>query len=541
MEKLKLEKNEISNQEEILLLDSLECPIDNMIPLYPKMCSKCHTLFCEDCIEEWKKKSNYCPMRCNPFNTIEIKNSIINQQINLIKVNCKFIDNGCTANILLKEIKIHEEHCNYRNIKCEKCSKDIIFIEKVDHLIIDCEKNKIECYICKKLIILNEIEKHIIKCQKDNFIDCDNCLNYHQRNKNCVAEIKKCSVCLIDLINDDFDTHKCIYAKDYIGLYTHYNKFLSSYEKTLNLHFKDYEYKMKDFIRNLKEKIDEIIDLIKDKQSFIESELMIEYKDIEKEKEIRKRKLINEIIKLDSEVFLIGKKITDLYENEENINLNIITLKDRFKVELSEKFDCQEKKNEFEKLLINNILLNKKNINPELDLGNNTIEEKKTKRKERKKNKILKKNCSNCHVTFNCTRICNKCKKIICNRCSKICSNDKNHNYENEKNDNNEKNENEIKQLFYCENCLKKCSICINLSCDKCIKKCYNIKCNTQICYFCYTQNKGQYLVKKPNDECKIIKCHKCNNLICIMSSVMFNRRRYCICCCRTLFNQEKK
>ena len=537
MEKLKIEKNEISNPEEILLLDSLECPIDNMIPLNPYMCTKCHTIFCKECIEEWKKKSNDCPMRCNPFNILEIKNSIINHQINLIKVNCKFIENGCNANILLKEIKIHEEHCNYRKIKCEKCSENIIFIEKVNHLIINCEKNKIECYICKQLVFLNEIEKHIIKCQKNNFIDCDNCLNFHQRNKNCVGEIKKCSNCLIDLINDDIN-HKCVYENDFIGLFRHYNKLISEYEKTLNINFRDYVNKMKVFIRNLKEKIDEIINLIKDKQSFIESELIIEYKDIENEKEIRKKKLINEIIKLDSEVFLIGKKLTELNENEENINLNIITFKDRFRLELSDKFDCQEKKNEFEKLLINHILLNKKNINPELDLGNNKIEDIKLKKKEKKKNEILKKTCSNCHVTFNCTRECNKCKKIICNRCSKLCSNDSNHNYENEKNEKNEKNE--IKQYFYCENCLIKCSICIKLSCDKCIKKCFNKKCYTQICYFCYTQNKGQSLQKNPDDECKIIKCHKCKNIICIMSSCLFRRRRYCVACYRTLDNLNK-
>ena len=530
MEKLKIEKNEISNPEEILLLDSLECPIDNMIPLNPNMCSKCHTIFCKDCIEEWKKKSNDCPMRCNNFNVLEIKNSIINQQLNLIKVNCKFIKNGCKANILLKEIKLHEEHCNYRKIKCDKCNENIIFIERVNHLIINCEKNKIECYICKKLFFLKEIEKHIIKCQKDNFIDCDNCLNFHQRNKNCIGEIQKCSNCLIDLINDDFDNHKCIFENDFVGLYSHYNKLISLYEKKLNFPFKDYAHKMKVFIRNLKDNIDEIINLTKDKQSFIESELIIEYKDIEKEKEIRKRKLMNEIIKLDSEVFLIGKKITDLSNNEENINSNILTFKDRFRIELSDKFDCQEKKNEFEKLLINSILLNKKNLNPELDLGNNKIEEKKTKRKERKKNEILSKICSNCHVTFNCTRICNKCKKILCNRCSKICSNDSNHNYENDKNENEQ-----IKQFFYCENCLNNCSICIKLSCDKCLKKCFNKKCNTQICYFCYSQNKGQCIAKNSDDECKIIKCYKCNNFICIMSSCLISRRRYCVGCYRTL------
>ena len=52
-------------------------------------------------------------MRCSPFNIIEMKNLIINQQLNLIKVNCKFMKNRYSSKILLKEIKIHENYCNY--------------------------------------------------------------------------------------------------------------------------------------------------------------------------------------------------------------------------------------------------------------------------------------------------------------------------------------------------------------------------------------------------------------------------------------------
>ncbi len=58
------------------------------------MCSKCHTIFCKEYKEKCKEKSNDCSMRCSPFNIIEMKNLIINQQLNLKKVNCKFMKNG---------------------------------------------------------------------------------------------------------------------------------------------------------------------------------------------------------------------------------------------------------------------------------------------------------------------------------------------------------------------------------------------------------------------------------------------------------------
>ena len=126
----KIEKNEISNQEEILFLDSLECQ-DNIIPLIPYKCSKSHTIFCKEYKEKWKEKSNDCPMRCSPFNIIEMKNLIINQQLKLIKGYCKFKKNSCSSKILLKEIKINENYCNYREINYDKCNERIIFLEKI--------------------------------------------------------------------------------------------------------------------------------------------------------------------------------------------------------------------------------------------------------------------------------------------------------------------------------------------------------------------------------------------------------------------------
>ena len=87
MEKiLKIEKNEVLNPEEILLIDKIECPIDSVIPLQPFMCSICHTIFCKSCIDKWKEKSDICPMRCKNYKLIKVQNSIINQQIDLIKV-----------------------------------------------------------------------------------------------------------------------------------------------------------------------------------------------------------------------------------------------------------------------------------------------------------------------------------------------------------------------------------------------------------------------------------------------------------------------
>ncbi len=83
--------------------------------------------------------------------------------------------------ILLKEIKILWGYCNYREINCDKCNDKIKFLEKINHLKLNCEKIKFYCFICEKLLFLNEM-------WKNNYIDYNECLNYHQRKEDCVGE-----------------------------------------------------------------------------------------------------------------------------------------------------------------------------------------------------------------------------------------------------------------------------------------------------------------------------------------------------------------
>ena len=45
------------------------------------------------------------------------------------------MSDDCPIELLMPELKIHEDECKYRKVKCPKCLKDISLISLLDHLI----------------------------------------------------------------------------------------------------------------------------------------------------------------------------------------------------------------------------------------------------------------------------------------------------------------------------------------------------------------------------------------------------------------------
>ena len=85
------------------------CSICNGIIIKPIQCLECENVFCQSCIDEWKKKTgeNSCPFRChNPTfkNSRTIKNILEN-----LKFKCK---NGCKTEISYIDLEEHyQEKC----------------------------------------------------------------------------------------------------------------------------------------------------------------------------------------------------------------------------------------------------------------------------------------------------------------------------------------------------------------------------------------------------------------------------------------------
>jgi len=212
---IKINSDDIANPDEIPLLSHLECTIDFKISLNPVLCSKCETIFCQSCIDDWRKKSNSCPMRCTPLEVYSPGDSIIRQQLKKIKLFCINKKLGCDEHILVADMKYHEKNCLYQPIKCEFCSKDKIpklFYTK--HLMEECQHNVVKCISCDEFYFPNKLTDHLKKCVVER-INCEFCNGFHTNvteKDKCIYSLMKCPKCkfpdlFVDLIKEK---HICL-------------------------------------------------------------------------------------------------------------------------------------------------------------------------------------------------------------------------------------------------------------------------------------------------------------------------------------------
>ena len=84
------------------LKESVICSICEGLMIIPMECSNCQNLYCQKCIEKWKKKGGNCPHHCinSTFKIIIEKKRMISK----IKFRCI---KGCGAEILFNNIENH--------------------------------------------------------------------------------------------------------------------------------------------------------------------------------------------------------------------------------------------------------------------------------------------------------------------------------------------------------------------------------------------------------------------------------------------------
>ena len=592
MEKiLKIEKNEVLNPEEILLIDKIECPIDSVIPLQPFMCSVCHTIFCKSCIDKWKEKSDICPMRCKNYKLIKVQNSIINQQIDLIKVKCKNEKNGCNSKILLKNKENHEKNCDYNLIQCFKCKENIPKYDIAIHFRSACLNNKISCYICNNKFNIGKIEEHLNECQKKNYKKCEICLNYHFFEEKCKFGIKNCEKCKIfDLVCEfDENNHKCINVNDQNELNEYFIDFSLRFEKLLEKKSKEMSNKIKDFNQIFEEKINEIKVIIDDKIMNIDNNISWEINDYENKKKLRQFEINLEIESIKNSI----KQIKNGIEKKNIEKEEIYDLIDYYKIKFEENLlnklsECQTKlqlqKNilfsfEYMKTLnnnnnnnfnINNIENNNNNLNDNLNnnininVNNNNnneinsninsmnIDENSNFPQEKKiydektseiqpllNEENLFQTELNSNIKFNyLIGQCSNClekndKNLKCSICEKLLCKKclKICDFINFNNFH-------LQTDVICKECLLNCDLCDSKICKKCKQNCFNEKCDTKLCINCFNINKGQKIKKNSFDDCHFFKCVNCGREnLCVMKTMEKNEKRICDEC----FKKEKK
>ena len=104
--------DELINEDQIvqkdlynILKDSITCPLCFGIYINPVMCMKCQNTYCKKCAEDWGKRDNKCPNRCENPNYQESigKNEILSK----LKFKCQ----NCDLEVDYNKALNHKDSC----------------------------------------------------------------------------------------------------------------------------------------------------------------------------------------------------------------------------------------------------------------------------------------------------------------------------------------------------------------------------------------------------------------------------------------------
>ena len=207
-----INRNRILNIEKITLIEELiKCTICNEILDKPYECENCGALFCEECINDWIKDKNTCPVDCGNFKLVKVKLNT-KKLLNLLELRChNYPDCSFTANYW--DIIEHEEKCSFQKIKCPNspCPFEGHFKMLKNHIQENCEYGFCECGFCKSLIQRNKFLEHLEKhnAEKSFFIfECAYCTS-NENLRRCLCKKIICERCLEAQKN--IDCIKCCY------------------------------------------------------------------------------------------------------------------------------------------------------------------------------------------------------------------------------------------------------------------------------------------------------------------------------------------
>jgi hypothetical protein len=267
----KISPDDIANKEELCLEGYLECPIDNMVSLNPLMCKKCETIFCPNCIEDWKKRSNVCPMRCNPIELIKTDKTIIRQQLNKIKLFCPFLNNGCLEKVMINELPRHERLCEYRTIECDKCREKVPNIAMIGHIFEQCNSRKIQCPQCDIFYSLKDLCIHFQQC---NTPICNFCFEAKTLNHNCQYELRECMICNLPELSGNLNNHRCADKNLNSSVWAYLKNLYTKIESNLNGRIMQRDLKYKEFTTKVNEISQDVIKRLAEKENALESKIL---------------------------------------------------------------------------------------------------------------------------------------------------------------------------------------------------------------------------------------------------------------------------
>ena len=106
----------VKNNIYLAFKDSVTCPLCSNILIEPIMCKNCQYVYCKKCIDEYSKKENKCPNKCENPEYV----TAINRKNTLTKLS--FECNKCGQEFNYEKILEHVDKCTstYKKQKTPK-------------------------------------------------------------------------------------------------------------------------------------------------------------------------------------------------------------------------------------------------------------------------------------------------------------------------------------------------------------------------------------------------------------------------------------
>ena len=153
-------------------MDIFSCKICLKVLHDPVQCQNNEHHFCRKCLTKHLENSETCPL-CMDQLTLEIlrppSRIILEIVSQLKKPRCRHVSRGCTENVEVEDVLLHEQTCGYAPVVCsnEGCKETVNRRDQESHETNECKFRKITCESCHEELIYLDYEKHQCTLRKE--------------------------------------------------------------------------------------------------------------------------------------------------------------------------------------------------------------------------------------------------------------------------------------------------------------------------------------------------------------------------------------
>ena len=153
-------------------MDSLSCKICLEVLNDPVQCQNNEHYFCRKCITKHLENSETCPL-CMDQLTLEtlrpVPRVILEMVFLLKKPRCRHVSRGCSENVYLEDVLLHEQTCGYAPVVCsnEGCKETVNRRDQESHETKECKFRKITCESCDEALVYVDYERHQCTLRKE--------------------------------------------------------------------------------------------------------------------------------------------------------------------------------------------------------------------------------------------------------------------------------------------------------------------------------------------------------------------------------------